>query len=147
MMPAWGWPVPGPPAPRPVPGHSTSPAAPRSPPATSRPAPPPRTPTAHSSPATPPPRPNSLIPSGAAHPQSTRNSMTARHLHDAEPHSRHLTPAYGTCRGAFGHDTGVLRNGGNMALGRLRYGGSARSFGFAMDSAARVRYQDASLRT
>jgi len=37
--------------------------------------------------------------------------------------------------------------GGQIPLCRLRYGGSARSFGFAIYSAARGRYEDAALRT
>jgi hypothetical protein len=41
----------------------------------------------------------------------------------------------------------VLRNGENIPLCRLRYGGSAHSFGFAIYSAAHDRYQDAVLLT
>ncbi len=52
-----------------------------------------------------------------------------------------------TYRGAFGYVTGVLRDGQNIPLCRLRYGGSAHSFGFAIYSAAHDRYQDAVLRT
>ena len=48
---------------------------------------------------------------------------------------------------AFGYITGVLRDGQRIALCRLRYGGSAHSFGFAIYSAASNRYQDAVLRT
>jgi hypothetical protein len=47
----------------------------------------------------------------------------------------------------FGYVTGVLRTGENVPLCRLRYGGSAHSFGFAIYSAARDRYQDAILLT
>ena len=43
--------------------------------------------------------------------------------------------------------TGVLRDGQQIPLFRLRYGGSAHSFGFAIYSAASGRYQDAVLRT
>ena len=52
-----------------------------------------------------------------------------------------------TYRGAFGYVTGVLRDGTHIPLCRLRYGGSAHSFGFAIYSAAHDRYQDAVLRT
>ena len=52
-----------------------------------------------------------------------------------------------TYRGAFGYVTGVLRDGEHIPLCRLRYGGSAHSFGFAIYSAAHDRYQDAILRT
>jgi len=41
----------------------------------------------------------------------------------------------------------VLRNGEQIPLCRLRYGGSAHSSGFAIYSAARERYEDALLRT
>jgi hypothetical protein len=41
----------------------------------------------------------------------------------------------------------VLRDGQQIPLFRLRYGGSAHSFGFAIYSAAHGRYQDAVLRT
>ena len=41
----------------------------------------------------------------------------------------------------------MLRNGQQIPLFRLRYGGSAHSFGFAIYSAARDRYEDAVLRT
>ncbi len=49
--------------------------------------------------------------------------------------------------GSFAYITGVLRDGQQIPLFRLRYGGSARSFGFAIYSAASDRYQDAILRT
>jgi hypothetical protein len=48
---------------------------------------------------------------------------------------------------ALGYVNGVLRNGENIPLCHLRYGGSAHSFGFAIYSTARDRYQDAVLRT
>ena len=41
----------------------------------------------------------------------------------------------------------VLPSGQQIPLFRLRYGGSAHSFGFAIYSAASDRYQDALLRT
>src|SRR5271154_2559991 len=49
--------------------------------------------------------------------------------------------------GAFGYVIGGLGNGERIPLCRLRYGGSAHSFGFAIYSAAHDRYQDAVLRT
>ena len=49
--------------------------------------------------------------------------------------------------GSFAYITGVLRNGEQIPLFRLRYGGSAHSFGFAIYSAASNRYEDALLRT
>ena len=58
-----------------------------------------------------------------------------------------LTRVQVTYRGAFGYITGVLRDGQRIPLCRLRYGGSAHSFGFAIYSATTSRYQDAVLRT
>jgi hypothetical protein len=83
----------------------------------------------------------------AAIPESTRNSITLRLLDHAERHWPQLTRVQVTYRGAFGYVTGVLRDGEHIPLCRLRYGGSAHSFGFAIYSAASNRYQDAVLRT
>jgi hypothetical protein len=83
----------------------------------------------------------------AAIPQSTRDSTTVRLLDHAEAHWPQLTRIPVTYRGAFGYVTGVLRDGQHIPLCRLRYGGSAHSFGFAIYSAAHDRYQDAVPRT
>ena len=83
----------------------------------------------------------------AAIPESTRDSITVRLLDHAEASWPQLTRVKITYRGAFGYVTGVLRDGENIPLCRLRYGGSAHSFGFAIYSAAHDRYQDAVLRT
>ena len=53
----------------------------------------------------------------------------------------------GRCRGAFAYITGVLHDGEQIPLCRLRYSGSAHSFGFAIYSAAHDRYQAAALLT
>ncbi|OHV48854.1 hypothetical protein CgIS1_21605, partial [Frankia sp. CgS1] len=52
-----------------------------------------------------------------------------------------------TYRGAFAYVAGVLPDGEEIPLCRLRYGGSAHSFGFAIYSAAHNRYQEAALLT
>ncbi|HYA52168.1 MAG TPA: hypothetical protein VEG33_13450 [Streptosporangiaceae bacterium] len=83
----------------------------------------------------------------AAIPESTRNSITLRLLDHAERHWPQLTRVKVTYRGAFGYVTGVLSDGENIPLCRLRYGGSAHSLGFAIYSAAHDRYQDAVLCT
>jgi hypothetical protein len=49
--------------------------------------------------------------------------------------------------GSFAYITGVLPGGERILLCRLRYGGSAYSFGFAIYSAARGSYDDTVLRT
>ena len=66
------------------------------------------------------------------HPQDRRPA--------AGPDSRALSPI---APGPPSRDVG----GEQIPLCRLRYGGSARSFGFAIYSAARGRYEDAVLRT
>lgn len=83
----------------------------------------------------------------AAIPESTRNSITLRLLDHAEAHWPQLKKVKVTYRGAFGYVTGVLRDGEQIPLCRLRYGGSAHSFGFAIYSAAHDRYQGALLRS
>ena len=83
----------------------------------------------------------------AAIPQSTRDSITVRLLDHAEAHWPQLTRVKVTYRGTFGYITGVLRDGSRIPLCRLRSGGSAHSFGFAIYSAAHDRYQEAVLRT
>jgi hypothetical protein len=83
----------------------------------------------------------------AAIPQSTRDSITVRLLDHAEACWPQLARVQVTYRGAFSYITGVLRDGEHIPLCRLRYGGSAHSFGFAIYSAAHDRYQDAALRT
>jgi hypothetical protein len=52
-----------------------------------------------------------------------------------------------TCRGGYAYVVGVLPGGQAIPLCRLRYGGSAHSFGFAVYPAARSRYEHAVLRT
>ena len=83
----------------------------------------------------------------AAIPESTRSSVTLRLLDHAEAHWPQLNRVKVTYRGAFGYVSGVLANGEKIPLCRLRYGGSAHSFGFAIYSAAHDRYEDAVLRT
>ena len=82
----------------------------------------------------------------AAIPESTRDSIILRLLDHAEAHWPQLKKVKVTYRGAFAYITGVLRDGEHIPLCRLRYGGSAHSFGFAIYS-AHDRYQDALLRT
>jgi len=83
----------------------------------------------------------------AAIPESTRDSITVRLLDQAEAHWPQLTRVQLTYRGAFGYVTGVLRDGTHIPQCRLRYGGSAHSFGFAIYSTAHDRYREAVLRT
>src|SRR5208282_5194275 len=80
-------------------------------------------------------------------PESTRNSITLRLLDHAEKNWPQLAKVRARYHGSFAYITGVLRNGEQIPLFRLRYGGSAHSFGFAIYSAARARYEDAVLLT
>ena len=80
-------------------------------------------------------------------PPSTRNSVTWRLILHAEKNWPQLGKVQVTCRGAFACAAGVLPGGEKIPLFRLRYGGSAHSFGFAIYSAARDRYEDAVLLT
>jgi len=78
-------------------------------------------------------------------PASTQSSVTLRLLAHAEQNWPQLKRVEVTCRGAFAYVTGVLPDGEKIPLCRLRYGGSAHSFGFAIYSAAHDRYQEAAL--
>jgi|SRR6266849_1215962 len=80
-------------------------------------------------------------------PASTRSSITLRLLDHAEKHWPQLDKVQATCRGTFAYVAGILPGGEQIPLFRLRYGGSAHSFGFAIYSAARDRYEDAVLLT
>ena len=80
-------------------------------------------------------------------PESTRSSITLRLLDHAEKNWPQLAKVRARYHGSFAYITGVLRNGEQIPLFRLRYGGSAHSFGFAIYSAARNRYEDAVLLT
>jgi len=80
-------------------------------------------------------------------PDSTRSSILLRLLDRAEKHWPQLEKVQARYRGPFAWITGVLPGGEQIPLFRLRYGGSAHSFGFAIYSAARDRYEDAVLLT
>jgi hypothetical protein len=91
-----------------------------------------------------PARHNEAMP---AIPASTKSSVTLRLLDHAETHWPQLKRVEVTYRGAFAYISGVLADGEQIPLCRLRYGGSAHSFGFAIYSAAHDRYEDSVLRT
>lgn len=80
-------------------------------------------------------------------PQSTRNSITSRLLRHADTYWPQLDTVQLTYRGGFAYVCGVLASGEQIRLCRLRYGGSAHSFGFAIYSATRDNYEQAILRT
>ena len=80
-------------------------------------------------------------------PESTRGPVTWRLILHAGEHWPQLDKIQVSYRGSFAYVTGVLPGGEQIPLCRLRYGGSAHSFGFAIYSAAKGGYQDAVLRT
>jgi hypothetical protein len=80
-------------------------------------------------------------------PESTRNSLNYRlhaHAKDKWPQLAGVEVRY---RASLAYVSGVLPDGEQLPLCRLRYGGSAHSFGFAIYSAAQDRYQDSALLT
>ena len=74
-------------------------------------------------------------------PESTRSSIILRLLDHAEHNWPQLVKIRARYHGSFAYITGVLRDGEQIPLFRLRYGGSAHSFGFAIYSPARDRYE------
>jgi hypothetical protein len=80
-------------------------------------------------------------------PDSTRSSIVLRLLDHAGKNWPQLKKVQARYHASFAYITGVLPDGQQIPLFRLRYGGSAHSFGFAIYSAARDRYEDAILLT
>src|SRR6266568_6426095 len=72
-------------------------------------------------------------------PESTRSSIILRLLDHAEQNWPQLAKVRARYHGSFAYITGVLRDGQQIPLFRLRYGGSAHSLGFAIYSAAHGR--------
>ena len=80
-------------------------------------------------------------------PESTRSSITLRILLHAKQHWPILENLQVTCRNGFAYAAATLPGGEPQPLFRLRYGGSAHSFGFALYSHAAGRYEDSVLLT
>jgi hypothetical protein len=75
-------------------------------------------------------------------PESTKTSLRQRltaHAHQHWPALAGITVRY---RGAFAYIDGQLANGVTIPLCRLRYGGSASIWGFAIYLASHDGYQD-----
>ena len=79
--------------------------------------------------------------------RQAKSSIILRLLDHAEHNWPQLTNVQAGYHSSFAYITGVLPGSEQIPLFRLRYGGSARSFGFAIYSPARDRYQDAILLT
>ena len=75
-------------------------------------------------------------------PESTRSSIILRLLDHAETNWPQLAKVRARYHGSFAYITGVLRNGEQIPLFRLRYGGSATSWGFAIHLASRNGYEN-----
>jgi hypothetical protein len=83
----------------------------------------------------------------AAPPASTKTSLQQRlHAH-ARTHWPQLTAVQTRFRGAFAYVDGQLPDGETLPLMRLRYGGSATRWGFAIYLASKERYENAVLPT
>ena len=83
----------------------------------------------------------------ARHSASTKSSVTLPLLAHAEQNWTQFTSVEVAYCGAFAYVTAVVSDSEQIPLCRLRYGGSAQSFGFAIYTAAHDRYQEAGLLT
>jgi hypothetical protein len=80
-------------------------------------------------------------------PESTRSSITLRLLQHAKENWPKLGKLQVTSRAGFAYVTAALPGQEPQPLFRLRYGGSAHSFGFALYSHATGRYENNILAT
>jgi hypothetical protein len=83
----------------------------------------------------------------AAPPASTKTSLQQRLSAHARQRWPQLDDVEVRFRGAFAYVTAHLPDGDCMPLMRLRYGGSATRWGFAMYLASKNGYQDSVLPT
>ena len=83
----------------------------------------------------------------AAPPASTKTSLQQRLSAHARAQWPPLAGVSVRFRGAFAYVDGQLPDGDTVALMRLRYGGSAARWGFAMYRAGKDGYEDAVLPT
>ena len=83
----------------------------------------------------------------AAPPASTKTSLQQRLSAHARTHWPQLAGVTVRFRGAFAYVEGQLLDGDTLPLMRLRYGGSAARWGFAMYLASKDGYEDAVLPT
>ena len=78
-------------------------------------------------------------------PQSTKTSLRQRLLAHAHSHWPQLEDLQIRHHAQFAYVTGVLSDGVRLPLFRLRYGGSAHTWGFAIYLASKDGYQDSIL--
>ncbi len=80
-------------------------------------------------------------------PESTRTSLAQRLRAHASEHWPQLAGVTVRYRAGFAYIDGQLPGGDVIPLCRLRYGGSARTWGFALYLASGDRYEDQVLHT
>jgi hypothetical protein len=78
-------------------------------------------------------------------PESTKTSLRQRLLAHARAHWPQLSDLQIRYHGQFAYVTGLLENGTEIPLLRLRYGGSAHTWGFAIYLASKNGYEDSIL--
>jgi hypothetical protein len=78
-------------------------------------------------------------------PESTKTNLRQRLTRHASQRWPALTAVNVRYRGVFAYIEGQLPDGTTMALCRLRYGGSAHQWGFAIYLASRDGYEDSFL--
>ena len=78
-------------------------------------------------------------------PESTKNSLRLRLFDHARARWPQLRDVDARFRGSFAYVDATLPDGTVLPLMRLRYGGSARSWGFAIHLASSGKYQDSIL--
>ena len=83
----------------------------------------------------------------AAPPTSTKTSLQQRLSARARDRWPQLAGVDVRFRGAFAYVTANMPDGDSMPLMRLRYGGSAARWGFAVDLASKDGYEDSVLPT
>ena len=81
----------------------------------------------------------------ATPPDSTKRSLRSRLITRTRERWPDLADFTIRHRGQFVYVDGELRDGTTLPLFRLRYGGSANSWGFAIHLASRDSYEDAAL--
>jgi hypothetical protein len=81
----------------------------------------------------------------ATPPESTKTSLRQRLIAHAQAHWPQLADLHIRHHAQFAYVTGELADGTQLPLFRLRYGGSAHTWGFAIYLASKDGYQDSVL--
>jgi hypothetical protein len=100
-----------------------------------------RNPARHTSALIPPTRPSGIINGVSTAPDSTKASLGQRIQARARERWPQLADVHIRHRGAFAYVTGELLDGTTLPLFRLRYNGSATTWGFAIYRASHDDYE------